>query len=189
VIQRIRDQATYANVVASVALFVAIGGTSYAAITLPRNSVGAQQIKPRAVGSSELQPGSVGSRTVKNGSLNTRDLSRATRNALAGAQGPPGAPGAPAVAMRAAFNSGGGVVAGNATSLDGAGVGKRLVGFSRSLAGCVPVASVANNSGGSPVDPALGHVVATLQGDRVLVEMYNASGAPDPLPFNLIVAC
>ena len=33
------------NVVAYLALFVALGGTSYAAIRLPANSVGARQIK------------------------------------------------------------------------------------------------------------------------------------------------
>jgi hypothetical protein len=38
-----------ALVVAGIALFVALGGTSYAAIALPRNSVGTTQIKNRAV--------------------------------------------------------------------------------------------------------------------------------------------
>ena len=33
------------NVVAYLALFIALGGTSYAAFNLPANSVGAQQIK------------------------------------------------------------------------------------------------------------------------------------------------
>jgi hypothetical protein len=38
-----------ALIVALVALFVALGGTSYAAVALPRNSVGSVQIKNRAV--------------------------------------------------------------------------------------------------------------------------------------------
>ncbi len=33
------------NVVAYLALFVALGGTSYAAVSVPRNSVGAPQIQ------------------------------------------------------------------------------------------------------------------------------------------------
>lgn len=40
---------TYANVVASLALFVALGGGAYAAVAVPRNSVGAPQLKNRAV--------------------------------------------------------------------------------------------------------------------------------------------
>ena len=57
--RRLRDRLTYANVVATIALFVALGGSSYAALTLPRNSVGAKQLKPRSVGKSELRSGSV----------------------------------------------------------------------------------------------------------------------------------
>jgi len=71
-------------VVAVTALIVAMGGTSYAAITLPRNSVGDRQIRTGAVRSSE----------VKDRSLSLRDLSLSARRALRGAQGPPGPPGA-----------------------------------------------------------------------------------------------
>ena len=45
----------YANVTATTALVVALGGTSYAAITLPANSVGSRQIKSRAVTNSDLR--------------------------------------------------------------------------------------------------------------------------------------
>ena len=37
---RVRARLTYANLTATLALFIALGGTSYAALTLPRNSVG-----------------------------------------------------------------------------------------------------------------------------------------------------
>ena len=40
---------TYANVVATLALFIALGGASYAALKLPKNSVGPRQIKNNAV--------------------------------------------------------------------------------------------------------------------------------------------
>jgi hypothetical protein len=40
----IRDRLTYANVVATIALFVALGGASYAAVALPANSVGSGQL-------------------------------------------------------------------------------------------------------------------------------------------------
>jgi len=40
---------TYANVVATLALFLALGGASYAAIVLPANSVGPRQLQAGAV--------------------------------------------------------------------------------------------------------------------------------------------
>ncbi|HWC07543.1 MAG TPA: hypothetical protein VG458_00695 [Solirubrobacterales bacterium] len=44
-----RPRLTYANVVASLALFAALGGVSYAATTLPKGSVGTAQIQAEAV--------------------------------------------------------------------------------------------------------------------------------------------
>ena len=48
-----------ANLVAYIALFVALGGTSYAAINLPAGSVGSPQLKNRAVTAAKLNPTSV----------------------------------------------------------------------------------------------------------------------------------
>jgi len=62
--RKLREHLSYANVVASIALFVALGGASYAAITLPRNSVGTKQIKKNAVNG----------RKVKNRSLTGADI-------------------------------------------------------------------------------------------------------------------
>jgi hypothetical protein len=45
----------YANVTSSLALFVALGGTGYAAIKLPKNSVHAKQIATGAVRSAEVK--------------------------------------------------------------------------------------------------------------------------------------
>jgi hypothetical protein len=47
----------YADVAATVALVLALGGTSYAVTALPRNSVGTAQLKPQAVTKSKLAPG------------------------------------------------------------------------------------------------------------------------------------
>src|SRR5215207_10632882 len=71
-----------ANVVAYLALFVALGGTSYAAIRLPANSVGTKQIKTGAVRASDVQDGSLLATDFRAGQL------------PAGAPGAPGAPGA-----------------------------------------------------------------------------------------------
>jgi len=54
-----RGRLSYANVVASLALFVALGGTSYAVIKLPRNSVGSREIKNRSVRAGDIALGVV----------------------------------------------------------------------------------------------------------------------------------
>lgn len=48
----------YANVIATIALFIALGGAAVAA-TLPKNSVGTQQLKRGAVATSDLRRGAV----------------------------------------------------------------------------------------------------------------------------------
>jgi hypothetical protein len=53
-LQRIGARLSYANVVATLALFVALGGVSYAALTLPRDSVGSPQLRNGAVTLSKL---------------------------------------------------------------------------------------------------------------------------------------
>lgn len=80
-----------AMVVACTALAVALGGTSYAAIKLPKDSVKAKQIAANAVGSSELADGSVGTAEVIDGSLLATDF--ASGQLPAGSPGPQGAQG------------------------------------------------------------------------------------------------
>jgi hypothetical protein len=52
--KRIPSRLGYANVMATVAVFIALGGASYAAVRLPRNSVGARQLKKEAVTPAKL---------------------------------------------------------------------------------------------------------------------------------------
>lgn len=54
---RILKRLTYSNVLATAAVFIALGGTSYAVLDLPRNSVGSQQIRPEAVRASDIAAG------------------------------------------------------------------------------------------------------------------------------------
>ena len=84
-IKRVQKRLTFANVTAMIALFIALGGTSYAALTLPRNSVGAAQLRAGSVRSSE----------VRDRSLRVRDFTRDARRALQGERGPAGPPGPP----------------------------------------------------------------------------------------------
>jgi hypothetical protein len=63
-----------AMVVACIALAVALGGTSYAAIKLPRNSVGTQQLQNNAVVASKLSARSVGPQKLQNNAVTTRTV-------------------------------------------------------------------------------------------------------------------
>ena len=49
-----------ALVVALLALIVALGGTSYAAVKLPKNSVGSKQVKNSSLQAKDIAPGAIG---------------------------------------------------------------------------------------------------------------------------------
>jgi hypothetical protein len=80
----IRSHLSFANVISVIALFVALGGASYAAVSLPKNSVGSKQIKKRAVrnkhinknavSASKIQGNSISSPKIADGSVLSADL-------------------------------------------------------------------------------------------------------------------
>jgi hypothetical protein len=74
--------------VALLALFVALGGTSYAAVALPANSVGAKQIRKAAVGPGKLRANAIDSSRVRDKSLLAKDF--APGQLPAGPPGPTG---------------------------------------------------------------------------------------------------
>jgi hypothetical protein len=69
-VEFLRRHLTYANVAATLALFLALGGAAYAATQLPRNSVGTAQLRKEAV--------------------TTAKIAKKTRKQLQGARGPAG---------------------------------------------------------------------------------------------------
>ena len=77
----VRKRLTYANVMATIAVFIALGGSSYAAITLKRSSVKGKHIAKNSVTSPK----------VKDASLLAADFAPGQLPApQQGAQGPPG---------------------------------------------------------------------------------------------------
>ena len=66
-----------ALVISLIALFVALGGTGYAALSLPKNSVGTKQLKKNAVTGSKIKKNAVTSSKVKNHSLTSADINLA----------------------------------------------------------------------------------------------------------------
>ena len=67
-----------AMIVACVALFVALGGTSYAAIKLPANSVGTKQIKNSAVTGAKVKDATLTGAKVKDATLTGADIQDGT---------------------------------------------------------------------------------------------------------------
>jgi hypothetical protein len=70
------------HLVGWVALFVALGGTGYAAIRIPRNSVGAAQIRNRSITPVKFNPKSIG------GSVRAWAIIRANATVLASSDKP-----------------------------------------------------------------------------------------------------
>jgi hypothetical protein len=175
---RIRNKLSYANVMATLAVFIALGGSSYAALTLPRNSVGSAQIRARAVTSSE----------IRDRAVRLRDLAASTRVALRGQQGPAGPAGQNAVGFRSYVNGGGGQIRGNARNVEHVGGSNEYRLTFEPPAGAPPIAScvaVAGPSGGTAgfasADPA--------DGNLVVVKTFGQDGAARELSFQLILAC
>jgi len=87
--KKIRPHLTYANVVATLSLFLVVaGGSAFAATQLAKNSVGSKQLKKDAVTAVK----------IKRGAITPAKLSSSSRSELIGprgAQGPKGEQGAP----------------------------------------------------------------------------------------------
>jgi hypothetical protein len=89
----VRNHLSYANVTATLALFVALSGSAYAAIKLPANSVGTAQIQNKAVTSPKVLDGSLLAADFKAGQLPAGQQGPAGPAGPAGPQGPSGAAG------------------------------------------------------------------------------------------------
>ncbi len=86
--RRLRFRPTYSGVIATLCLFLLLGGGAYAALKLPKNSVGTKQIKNKAVTPAKLSA-----------------AARATLRGPVGATGPtgPAGPSGPAIPAGPAF--------------------------------------------------------------------------------------
>jgi len=165
-----RESFSYANVMSTIAVFVALGGTSYA---VARNSVGTPQLKRGAVTSAK----------VKDGTLQRRDLSSASIAAgprgprgVAGPKGEPGANGANAtIEAWRPLELGSGWIAHSSPDFP-------PPGFRSDSRGIVCLRGVVNAPGSDA--PISGQVIATLPAGyrpdyRILaVAVTGASGSP-----------
>lgn len=191
-IDKLASRLNYPTVMSTVAVFIALGGTSYA-LTLPRNSVGARHIRSTAVGPSELRNHAVRSRHLSDHAVLLQDISFSARRALRGSPGPAGPAGPagpPGISYSLAVDSGGGKASGNGEAtkhLDGTGTYETT--FGRDMTNCRAVATLSRVPGGGTPDPPGGEIVTAVHAGGVTVRTYNSAGQPADLPFHLIAVC
>jgi hypothetical protein len=185
---RLRPRITYANLMSTLAVVLVVGGgTAYAAITIPRNSVGSAQIRTSAVGTSELRSGAV----------HKTDIAKTTIASLRGAkgdqgpQGPagaPGTPGTPAVSYFAVVSGAGEFLRGNASNggHTASGSGSYTVGFSKNVSGCAYSVTL---GGIDATSQPPGSATVRDDGGKVGVQLYDTAGNPVDRSFHLVVAC
>jgi len=134
---RLRGYMTFANVVSCLALFIALGGASYATLRLPRNSVGTAQIRKAAVTQTKIAPAA--QKALKG------------QTGLPGPAGPQGAAGAPATALWAVLREDGSIArqSGAVTSAnldtEGGTTFKYYVRWNRDVSKCAYVAADYND--------------------------------------------
>jgi hypothetical protein len=76
--RRFTRRLSYSNVVATLALFIALGGVSWAAVKLPKNSVTTKSIKKGAVTNAKIKKSAVNSKSIKNKSIVGADIKPGT---------------------------------------------------------------------------------------------------------------
>jgi hypothetical protein len=201
---RVRTRLSFANVVSTLALFLALGGTSYAAAQLPFNSVGKGQIKSNAVGKSEIAANSVGTSELRNsgvaaadiksgavgpsevranaidsdeladGGIGAADLSDAAKTAVADVKG---------VTFRVSANADGTGAAGNAKGVAKGGAGVYSVDLGTDVRACQRVASLTGTPAGFVT------VDAGATANLITVNTFAVGGAATDRAWQLLVAC
>jgi hypothetical protein len=206
-ITRFRRRLSFANVTSALALFIALGGTSYAAITLPANSVGRTQIRSSGVGQSEVAANavgrseirrsgvgrseiatggvrqseiamnSVGPGEIRDGRISPADLSDDAKNAVAELKG---------VTFRVAATDAGAAAGGNAKSVSRTtDPGVYSVDLGQDVSACQVSATIA----GAGATPGLVTVTPGASTNLLTVSTFDNLNAPANRPFQLLVAC
>jgi hypothetical protein len=86
--EALRRKLSYANVMATIAVFIALGGSAYAVTKLPKNSVGSKQLKKNSVTAAKIKDGTITGQKIKLSTLGT--VPSANSAATAGTAGTAG---------------------------------------------------------------------------------------------------
>ena len=150
----LRHRPSPAIVIACVALLIALGGVSYAATALPRNSVGNAQLKNNAVTSGKVKNHSLLKADFKAGQIPAGPagpVGPAGAAGAAGARGPTGPAGSGASNWVIADPTGTIVKSSGIVAVSHSGVGIYDVTFNRDVSGCAYIATAGANTAGSGV--------------------------------------
>lgn len=209
---KLREHLTYANVVATIGLLIAVGLGSAWAASLSKNSVGPKQISKNAVKAPEIAKNAVRSAEVRAGAVGTEEVSDASLLSEDFAQGqlpagPPGVAGQPGEPGQDATKLFGYIaddeLAMNPTAvvLYGSGVTgvddfspshDYSVSFNRSLVNCVvhAVAGRGNPGGGAITQEfAFPRVSMGPEDDEVAVEFRTNAGSFVDTSFMITAFC
>jgi hypothetical protein len=77
-VKQIRERLTYANVMSSIAVFLVLGGAAFAAVQLPKNSVGTKQLKKNAVTKAKIKKNAVTTAKIKKDAVTGAKVNEAT---------------------------------------------------------------------------------------------------------------
>jgi len=194
---------TFANVMAMTAVFVALGGSAIALTQLPKDSVGARQIKAGAVRSAEVRDFSLQADDFAKGSAPAGPVGPKGEKGEQGPVGPQGltgASGTPSIRayafIRTSKSDGGSGVVDPPEIRNGHGVtatkiistGQYEITFDTSLLpggtveNCVPIASLGSSDAASSLSGILTFMRSSGFPDNKLVGLFrNLSGTPTAL--------
>jgi hypothetical protein len=185
VFRRSKFRISPASVLALIALFVALGGASYAAVTINGNN-----IQNNSIPGKKLKNGAVTNKKVKANSLRANRLTAGARASLRGAQGPRGETGAHGAQGPQGPQGPAGTALAYAQVFPGGAspsfVSARTSGFSAVTRPAVGLYCLAPNaavlvqafSGGSPTRPTVASVEygnTATQTDELIVEVRGAN--------------
>jgi hypothetical protein len=187
---RLRRRPSPALVVACVALAVALGGTGYAAIVLPANSVGTKQLRNGAVVATKVRPHSLVADNFADGQLPAGPAGPKGADGLPGAAGPAGKDATKLFATVKKKAGGPGIELGPSSGVSGQpkkedADGVYSVTFNQDVSNCAVLAI----PGGK--DIADGAVSAkTAGGNKVVVQTFDPGGDSTNLDsFTVAVFC
>ncbi len=197
-LRKLRSQLSYANVAATLALVLAVGGGSayaaakirasdigYHAVTASKlnfNAVTASKVKNSALSGKDLRDSSIETADVRNGTLKSEDFATGQLP-----QGPKGDQGAPATELHGTLSAAGALTNGQGATAATAGEGATYtVTFNQDVSKCAIVGTVAT------VGDADGGTVTGAQAgapQQVTFRTRDAAGAAAQRPFHFAVFC
>lgn len=186
---RLRRRPSPALVVSCLALAVALGGTGYAAVVLPANSVGTKQLRNGAVIASKIKPRSLLAVNFKPGQLPRGPQGAAGLPGAAGPAGPAGAKGDPATRLFGVVintQNGGAALKPGASGISAVAripnqTGVYTVSFSQDVTSCAVLAVPADQQGGQ--------VTTQTVGTAATISTTDSDGFPANLDFAIAAFC